>query len=113
MAISRYAERRKFTNAKQMYKHLFEVRDVKFIQQYDSAKFKYPTDDQINSLNILVHVWKRGDKLSKLAEIHYGDPKLWWIIAWFNQKPTESHFKFGDRVQVPQPIDRVLDFMGL
>lgn len=96
-----------------MYQNLFEVRDVKFIRQFDSPNFKYPTEDQINSLDLLDHMWKRGDKLSKLAEQHYSDPRLWWVIAWFNKRPTEAHFKFGDVIQIPRPLERVLDFMGV
>lgn len=113
MAISRYEQRRKFINAQRMYENLFEARDVKFIKQYNTPKFGYPTDDQINSLNLIEYTYKRGDKLSKLAEIHYGDPRMWWIIAWFNKKPTEAHFNFGDIIQIPSPLERVLDFMGI
>ena len=113
MAISRYENRRKFTNAKRMYESLFEARDVRFIRQFNTARFQYPTDDEINSLNLIEHVWSRGDKLSKLAETHYGDPRLWWIIAWFNKRPTEAQFRFGDVIQIPSPLERVLDFMGL
>jgi len=113
MGISRFEQRRKFTNAKRMYEEHFDTRDVKFIKQYDTAKFSYPTDDEINSLNLIEHTWSRGDKLSKLAETHYRDPKLWWIIAWFNKTPTEAHIKYGDIIQVPHPLERVLDFMGV
>jgi len=113
MTISRYEQRRKFVNSQRKYEPLFEQRDVKFIRHFESAKFKYPTDDQINSLNLEDHVWARGDKLSKLAEQEYGDPKLWWIIAWFNKKPTEAHLKYGDVIQVPSPLERVLGFMGI
>lgn len=113
MPVSRFEQRRQFTNAKRMYENLFRDRDVKFIRQYDTARFEYPTADQINSLNIRDHTWKRGDKLSKLAESAYGDARLWWIIAWFNKRPTEAHFKYGDIIQIPGPLDRVLDFMGV
>lgn len=113
MTFSRFEQRRKFLNARRMYEKHFEVRDVPFIRQYASPKFDYPTEDQINSLNLVQHVWKRGDKLSKLAESSYGDPTLWWIIAWFNRTPTEAHIKYGDFIQVPFPLDRALDFMGV
>lgn len=113
MAFSRYEQRRKFINARRMYKKFFDARDVPFIRQYATANYDYPTEDQINSLNLVQHVWKRGDKLSKLAETSYGDPRLWWVIAWFNKRPTESHLNYGDVIQVPFPLDRTLDFMGV
>lgn len=113
MTISRYEQRRKFINARRMYKPLFDARDVRFIRQYNSPSFDYPTDDQINSLNLIEHTWSRGNKLSKLAEVHYGNPRLWWVIAWFNKRPTEAHIKYGDTIQIPSPLERVIDFMGI
>lgn len=30
------------------------------------------------------HIWKQGDRLDLLAKRYYGDHRLWWIIAEFN-----------------------------
>ena len=35
---------------------------------------------------------------------YYGDAEYWWLIAWYNNKPTESHFKLGDVVYIPLPF---------
>ena len=113
MTIRRYEQRRKFTNGKYLYRELFEARDVKFIRQYDSPRFSYPTESEINSLELFEHAWSRGDKLSKLAEKNYGDARLWWVIAWFNKKPAEPMYKIGDIVQIPFPLERVLNFFGV
>jgi nucleoid-associated protein YgaU len=113
MAFSRYGDRRSFVNAKDLYSKLFEARDVRFIRQYASPNMRYPTESEINSLSVQERKWKRGDRLSKIAEASYGDPKLWWVIAWFNKKPTEGHFSIGESVYIPFPLERVLDFMGV
>lgn len=113
MTVSRYEQRRKLTNAKKYYENLFKARDLKFIRQYESPKFKYPTDEQIGSLELFERVWKRGDKFSKVAEQEYGDARMWWVIAWFNKTPTEAHLKYGDVIQIPFPLERALDFMGV
>ena len=68
----------------------------------------YPTVEQAGNLTFINHVWKQGDRYFKLASEYYGDPTLWWVIAWFNKKPTESHVKLGDIIQIPMPLETVL-----
>jgi nucleoid-associated protein YgaU len=53
-------------------------------------------------------VWKVGDRFYKMANKYYGDPTYWWVIAWFNQTPTESHVVVGTTLEVPLPLDRAL-----
>ena len=33
---------------------------------------------------------------------------MWWVIAWFNQAPTESHLVIGDTIEVPISIEQAL-----
>lgn len=113
MTVSRFERRRKILNRKKLYKGLFDVRDVKFIRQFSSPKFDYPTQEQINSLELVEYDWRRGDKYSKVAEYAYGDPELWWVIAWFNKKPTEAHLSYGDTIQIPFPLSKVFRLMGV
>ena len=105
---SRYDSSRPFTNDQEFFKDLLEERDVKQIRQYRTGVMRHPTVSERASLQRIPHIWKLGDRLSKLAHQYYGDPTLWWIIAWFNQRPTEAHFKIGARIQIPMPLDRVL-----
>ena len=49
-----------------------------------------------------------GDRYFKLAYEYYGDSKLWWVIAWYNQKPSEADVKNGDTIFIPLPLDKVL-----
>ncbi len=51
--------------------------------------------------------WKKSNH-GKLSTKFYGDPKYWWIIAWYNKKPSESLLNIGDKVLIPFPLDRIL-----
>lgn len=95
-------------NAEELYEHEFRKRDVKYIDHYPTAHLHHPTAKQVASLDLKSHVWKIGDKFFKLAHQHYGDSRLWWIIAWFNQKPTESHVELGEVINIPLPLSRAL-----
>ena len=48
------------------------------------------------------------NKMYRLAHKHYGSPDYWWVIAWYNNKPTDSHFAVGDPIFVPFPLDIVI-----
>ena len=54
------------------------------------------------------YIWGVGDRYFKLAHRFYGDSKLWWVIAWFNKKPTESHVDVGDLILIPTDLDQIL-----
>jgi hypothetical protein len=108
---SRYNNARPFINNNELYEEFFEDRDVNYIEQYRTGMLTNPTVSQRARLETVKHVWKMGDRLFKLAAKHYGDPTMWWIIAWYNLKPTESHFKIGDLVYIPLPLDRVLSVL--
>ena len=43
-----------------------------------------------------------GDKLYKLAHRYYGSSGFFWIIAMFNNKPTDAHYNYGDIVLIPE-----------
>ncbi len=58
-------------------------------------------------------MWRLGDRYWKLASENYGNAKYWWVIAWFNKKPTEQHVKLGETVLVPLFLDEVLTVIGL
>ena len=105
---SRYNNAVPFINNNELYEDAFEDRDVNFIEQYRTGMLTHPTVDQRARIQSVQHVWKLGDRLFKLAQKHYGDPTYWWVIAWYNMKPTESHFKEGDLLFIPVPLDRVL-----
>lgn len=109
---SRYNLRRKLTNTKRFYKEYMRERGVKKIQHYNTPNFKYPDPATVaNDLTRLQHTWKSGDMYWKLAAKHYGDSQLWWVVAWFNKAPTESHLRPGDIIHIPMPVDKVLSYL--
>ena len=113
MTISRYDKRNKFNNTSEQYEDSFDLRDVKSIVQYETPKFKYAELNKKYNFTYVYHTWKYGDRLYKLADQHYGSSELWWAIAFFNQKPTESHISIGDTVIIPLPLDKLLKFIGV
>ena len=108
---SRYDSGRPFVNTHELYEDLFEERGVKYVRQFRTGVMRYPTQAERASLQRVRHVWKLGDRLSKLAHHYYGDSTLWWVIAWYNLRPTEAHFKIGSIVYIPTPLHKVLSFL--
>ena len=109
--MSRYTNRRKFRNANEIYSEMMEERAITSIVQYGTPNFSYPSSEQMKEVVTLKHRWLRGDRYYKLAHQHYGDSSLWWVIAWFNKKPTESHVKVGSVVLIPKPLNKILTFL--
>jgi nucleoid-associated protein YgaU len=109
---NRYRNRRIVKNDLEMYSDAFKKRNIKHVLQYTTPELVFIKEKQYKNLIILKHVWKEGDRYYKLAETYYGNPKDWWIIATFNQLPTESDIAVGDIINIPTPVDRVLDYMG-
>ena len=112
MSTNRYIGRAKIDNSSFLYRDQLEARGLKFIRHYSTPILRYPTDKEKESLVSIGYVWKTGDKYYKLADKHYGDARYWWIIAWYNKKPTEAHLSLGDSVYVPTPLRKVLEFFG-
>ena len=110
---SRYAGVKQFINGEQVYRQIFEDRGLSQIKQYGTRSLSYPSKAQVNQLDIIAHRWSYGDMYYKLAFENYGDSSLWWVIAFFNQSPTESHLRLGDVVYIPHPLERVLGYYGV
>ena len=71
---------------------------------------KFPLIEQSSADRFIFS--RQGDRLDNLAYEFYGDPRYWWVIAWFNKKPTESHCSLGDIIRIPKPIGQVLTSLG-
>jgi len=116
MATSRYAKTREQVlddvDYKNVYLEKFDGRRKKFIKKFETINIEYPSFNEVLSFEHVDHVWVMGDHYYKLAELHYGDSQYWWVIAWFNKKPTESHVKPGDIIRVPTSLGSVLASLG-
>jgi len=108
---SRYNGRQIGINNLEQYKQIFKEKGVSFIRQYFSPNLKHPSVKDAISLRRVGHIWALGDRFYKLAYEHYGDSTLWWVIAWYNQAPTEAHVKIGDVVIIPLPLDKILSIL--
>jgi len=106
----RYSNREIIINDDEAYRVLMRDRGIRLIRQFNTAAFTFPTLPQLSSLKMISHTWVRGDRLYKLANTYYGDVHAWWGIAWFNRKPTDAHFKFGDVLDIPFPLEKVLAY---
>ena len=111
--MSRYNNRNIFTNDTEAYSEMARQRNIRFFQHYSSPELKKITPKQRSSLSRETRIWGQGDRLWKFASEFYGDPSLWWVIAWYNEKPTDSHFKYGSTVFIPTPIEDVLALFGV
>ncbi len=109
----RYFNQKIFKNERSAYKrYLKKTRGMKLINQFNTPKFRYPSQSDVANFTTIKHIWATGDRYFKLANKYYSDPELWWVIAFYNQKPTEFHLNFGDIVYIPTPLETVLFYMG-
>ena len=109
MSGQRYDNRNVFNNRTELYKQILsEKKKFSGLTQYSTAKMKYPTAEEMEGLSMYEHVWQRNDRLYKIAAKVYDSPQLWWVIAWFNQKPLEADYQEGEVIYIPHPLADVL-----
>ena len=108
---SRYDAREIFLNTREEYENVFKERNIKSISQFKTANLSHLTIDEISSLDIVNHVWTIGDRFWKLSAKYYNRADLWWVIAWFNQMPTEGQVSIGDIVAIPLPLEKMFDYL--
>tara|TARA_Y100000310_G_C20368182_1_gene662232 strand:+ start:145 stop:477 length:333 start_codon:yes stop_codon:yes gene_type:complete len=109
----RYGMNRIITNASDTYEEVLKERGVPRIRQFATPKLRHLNPKQVRQLNRVTHMWRVGDRYYKLAYKHYGDSRFWWVIAWYNRKPTESHVTLGSIIYIPTPLEEVLRFLGI
>lgn len=111
MADVRNDDRTPLENQEEVYEDALESRGVKKIRQFGTPKMRHPTAEERLQFERIGHVWKIGDRFYKLAHQYYGNVKYWWVIAWYNKKPTESHVELGELIKIPAPLSKVLQFL--
>ena len=109
--MSRYDEKTIFLNDNELYKEILKDRGVNHNRHYGTANLRHPTYKETQTLDEVRYVWKSNDSLTNLAYEFYNDPKLWWIIAWYNQTPTEHHIKEGQVVLIPTPLNKIISIL--
>ncbi len=110
---SRYDNTRILRNNNPHYEKVLEDRGVEFIRQYATPRLGGVSINEVMDLTTIERVWSVGDRYYNLAYEHYGNATYWWVIAWYNEAPTESHLQIGDLIYIPLPLERVLKHYGI
>ena len=103
--MSRYLNRITAFNNLDFYKKILESRGVSKIEQYRTPILK---DFEADSIIYIEKVWVDGDAFWKLSTEFYGSPNYWYIIARFNNAPTEAHVGIGDTIKIPLDLSTAL-----
>ena len=113
MTFSRNINKRQLRNNSEQYRHLIEKKDLNYINHYSTISNVKKNNLKENILYIK-YEWKASDKFYKLAQEYYSDPSLWWIIAHFNDIPTEHEISIGQIIKIPNPsnLQETLNFLG-
>ena len=97
---------------KTRYKALGLLRHFEYASQRRSLGDRYVTTKIVtylrptafeSSLELVEHTIKQGETLHHLALHYYGDARLWWFIADYND--GKSDFTFGESVIIPPNIE--------
>jgi nucleoid-associated protein YgaU len=111
--MPRYKYLKIIDNDSEFYEFLREKRgSPKSIKHY-ATPMMYNPDlvDRVN-LKTTTHVWSHGDRLYKLSNQYYGEPEYWWVIAWWNGKPTEADIQNGSVIEIPLNLEETLTVLG-
>ena len=92
------------------YGESLKKRGAKVANIYTTPVMHHLTNEQVAELNPTPHTWKMGDKFYKLAFEHYGDASIWWVIAWYNKKPTDANLMVGETIYIPHPIEEIMAY---
>ena len=105
--MPKFINRERYVNNLDEYKDLIEDRGVENIEHFLSLKLN--SGNYQRAYTTYEDVWKKGDKLYKLAHQYYGNIDHWWVIAFYNNKPTDAHFQVGDIVQIPYSPEEIIN----
>jgi len=106
----RYKQIKTFNNDNELYKKLLIEKNKLFINQYESLKLRALLESDYDQFDIKSHVWTQGDTFEKLSSLYYLNPRYWFILAYFNSKPTEFYVSNGETIYIPMPLQKVLNF---
>ena len=108
---SRYPRKKIVKNDNDYYAPI--RRGQKIIHHYETPSLSNPTFSQRVHIETSPHIWKYGDRFYKLADQYYGDSRYWWVIAWYNARPTEASISNGDVLEIPINIQKALRVLGV
>ena len=109
----RYRKFNLVENDLSFYSKQLKSRNKKKILQVQPRPLGTLPDSVTQRLTIQEITWAADTKLYKLADRFYGDPDLWWVIGYYNNKPIDASWNPGDRVLVPTPVRIILEALEL
>lgn len=59
----------------------------------------------------IIHVFKEGERLDLLAWYYLRDPKLWWVIAEYNDISWAFDIEPGTQLRVPTYEHAAMDLL--
>ena len=95
------------------YEYLFKNRDVKIIYKTAMVEMNAMTDAERSAVDTRVYTWRSSDMYWKVAKRFYGDPRLRFVIAYYNKAPTEFHLTPGQNILIPATPRFILDKLGV
>ena len=110
--MSRYDAREIFRTSNDLYEKKLKDRGLNHFRYFGTPRFEKIDDEDLDDIEDVGHTWSLGDRFYKIAHKYYGDSELWWIIAWYNQKPTEAHVEIGETLLIPTPLWRIRGILG-
>ena len=110
--MPRYKNDRILNNTSRFYRFLREKRHVKNIRHYETAVLYNPDAIDRSSIATTTYVWGYGDRYYKLAHRFYKAPEYWWVIAWWNGRPTEADIENGMSISIPLDLEKALEILG-
>lgn len=100
------------TNDDDVYKDFLDKTGAANIDHYGLIMFGDPrNEDFLEGISVSEHVYSLGDTLAKIAYKQYGDARFWWLLAWFNTKPTDLHCELGEIIYAPHPVQEAVNQM--
>lgn len=112
MSYRRNQNRNIISESSDEYRSFLEKKDINLVTFFSSLTFK--SDETKKNFSFIKYIWQSNDRLYRLAQNYYNDPKLWWVIAHANQKPTDAHFTPGDEIIIPEPsaLQDAIKYLG-
>ena len=115
MSVSRYKKSNllRFRRRKSLINSNASIGATPRQNYHPTPVLRHPTKRQRAMIRKVAHIWRETDSYWKLSTTFYGDASYWWIIAWYNQAPTESHLHPGERIFIPTNLTDALQILGV
>jgi hypothetical protein len=109
----RYNKRSVLNDTRPINRKRIVERNSNSVTYYSADSLKHPTQEDYNRVGSRPVIWDHTTRLTKLSNQYFGSFEYWWVIAWWNKKPTDAHFNIGDVVYIPNNLTLALEALGV